>query len=125
MFCGNLLYTREECADEEQRHRDVNEANKMLDEGKTLGEINSKLHIWYEFPEHLEHVNKDNCFPIEHWGNRDNLIYKITGIKFSGGIIVYGYCNKNLNFNDELYLQINDYILRNPRPKEEFICYKK
>ena len=121
-YCGNLLYTREECADEEQRHRDINTANEMLNEGKTLGEINKKLHIWYKIPEYVENVNKDNCFVIPSWQCCNEPIYQIFSIKYNGSLYVYGRGRYESSYGEDVYICSN--YLKNPRPKEELYIYK-
>ena len=39
-YCGETFYSEEECLRHENKHTRVDKANKMLKEGKTLGEIN-------------------------------------------------------------------------------------
>lgn len=60
--CGKLFDIPEDALSCETRHKRVKKVNDMLMEGYTLKQINDECEIWDSVPEHLENVNKDNCF---------------------------------------------------------------
>ena len=61
----------------------------MLKEGCTLKQINDECKIWNSVPEHLENVNKDNCFKISYWQCCDKPAYQIVQIYFDGKVNVH------------------------------------
>ncbi|MBD9181077.1 MAG: hypothetical protein EGP79_02085, partial [Roseburia intestinalis] len=101
----------------EIRHERIEKANEMLDEGYTLKQINDECEIWGSVPEHLENVNKDNCFKISYWQCCDKPAYRITDIFFDGKVNVRGCGSWNGYYGNPLRLDSRD--LKDPRPKEE------
>lgn len=79
-YCGELFSLEEWCLKHEGSHRRSEKANEMLDEGKTLEEINNECHFWLEVPDYLKNVTKDNCFAIGHWQCCDKPAYRIVSI---------------------------------------------
>lgn len=73
--CGDLFDSEESCLKHEDRHKRINKANEMLNNGHTLQEIQDACNIWYSIPEHLKNVNKDNCFIISYWQCCDKPAY--------------------------------------------------
>jgi len=67
--------------------------------------------------EHLENINKDNCFKISYWQCCDKPAYRITRICFDGRVDVRGCGSWSGYYGDHLKLSSTD--LMNPRPKEE------
>lgn len=48
-YCGELFSSEEWCLEHEESHRKSKKANEMLDEGKTLEEINNECHFGLKF----------------------------------------------------------------------------
>lgn len=115
--CGELFDTPEDALACETRHNRIERANEMLDEGYTLKQINDKCEIWDSVPEHLENVNKDNCFEISYWQGCNKPAYRITNIFFDGRVNVRG-CGSWSGYYG-VRLRLNSSNLKNPRPKEE------
>ena len=80
--CGELFDIPENALACEARHKRIEKANDMLEEGYTLKQINDECKIWGSIPKHLENVNKDNCFKISYWQCCDKPAYRITHIFF-------------------------------------------
>lgn len=115
--CGELFDIPENALACERRHKRIEKANGMLDEGFTLKQINDECKIWYKVPKHLENVNKDNCFKISYWQCCDKPAYRITHIFFDGKVNVWGCGSWSGYYGNRLNLSSSD--LKNPRPKEE------
>ena len=74
--CGELFDIPENALACERRHKRIEKANDMLEEGYTLKQINEECKIWGSVPEHLENINKDvrGCGSWSgYYGNRLNL----------------------------------------------------
>lgn len=115
--CGELFDIPENALACEVRHKRIEKANDMLDEGHTLKQINDECEIWSSVPEHLKNVNKDNCFKISYWQCCDKPAYQITNIFFDGRVNVRGCGSWNGYYGNPLRLDSSD--LKDPRPKEE------
>lgn len=115
--CGKLFNIPENALACESRHKRIEKANEMLDEGYTLKQINDECKIWGSVPEHLENVNKDNCFKISYWQCCDKPAYRITSICFNGKVYVGGRGSWNGYYGNSL--RLDNSILKDPRPKEE------
>ena len=115
--CGELFDTPEMALAHEIRHERIEKANEMLNEGCTLKQINDECEIWAYVPEHLENINKDNCFKISYWQCCDKPAYQIVRICFDGDVIVRGCGSWSGYYNNRLRIDSRD--LKNPRPKEE------
>ena len=89
----------------------------MLMEGYTLKQINDECEIWDSVPEHLENVNKDNCFKISYWQGCDKPAYQIVQIYFDGKVNVRGCGSWKGYYGNPLRLDSRD--LKKPKPKEE------
>ena len=96
--CGELFDTPEMALAHEIRHERIEKANEMLNEGCTLKQINDECEIWAYVPEHLENINKDNCFKISYWQCCDKPAYQIIRIYFDG------YVNVSPNLTLIIYL---------------------
>lgn len=116
-YCGELFSLEEWCLKHEGAHRRSEKANEMLDEGKTLEEINNECHFWLEVPDYLKNVTKDNCFAIGHWQCCDKPAYRIVSITHQGRLRLSGCGSWSGYYGGEV--DINYDNLRNPRPKEE------
>jgi hypothetical protein len=119
--CGKLFDTDDECLRHEDLHRRVDDANKMLEEGFTLHEINDETAIWRNVPDHLRNVTKHNCFVISHWQCCDKPAYQICSIEFDDyncKLRVWGCGSWNGYYGDSV--NINSQYLADPRPREEF-----
>lgn len=119
--CGELFDTPEKALAHEIRHERIEEANKMLDKGYTLKQINDECEIWAYVPEYLENINKDNCFRISYWQCCDKPAYRIVSITYRGLLRLFGCGSWSGYYNDKLSIYDNN--LRNPRPKEELFVY--
>ena len=115
--CGELFDIPENALACEVRHKRIEKANDMLNEGYTLKQINDKCKIWGSVPEYLENVNKDNCFKISYWQCCDEPAYQIVGIYFDGKVNVRGCGSWNGYYGSPLRLDSRD--LKDSRPKEE------
>lgn len=115
--CGELFDTPEMALAHEIRHERIEKANEMLNEGCTLKQINDECEIWAYVPEHLENINKDNCFKISYWQCCDKPAYQIIRIYFDGYVNVRGCGSWSGYYGNRL--RIDDSDLRNPRPKAE------
>ena len=115
--CGDLFDAPEMALEHEVRHKNIEKANEMLNEGYTLKKINEECKIWNSVPEYLENVNKDNCFKISHWQCCDKPAYQITNIYFDEKVNVRGCGSWNGYYGNRLRLNSSD--LKYPRPKEE------
>lgn len=116
--CGDLFYNEEECIKHEERHKDIQLANEMLRDRKTLGEINNKFSIWDNLPDKLTTVTKDSCFAIPHWQCCEKPAYKITGIEFGGKLSLFGCGSWNGYYGNSV--SVNSTNLLDPRPAEEW-----
>lgn len=123
LYCGDLFNSEEECISHENRHKRIEKANKMLDEGYTLQEIQDSCDIWYSIPEHLKNVNKDNCFTIPWWQCCDKPAYQIDYIYMDGKVRVWGCGSWNGYYGNAISLNSND--LRNIHGKEELFIDKR
>ena len=115
--CGELFDIPENALACEVRHKRIEKANDMLNEGYTLKQINDKCEIWGSVPEYLDNVNKDNCFKISYWQCCDKPAYQIVGIYFDGKVNVRGCGSWNGYYGNSLRLDSRD--LKDPRSKEE------
>lgn len=86
--CGELFDTPEATLKHEIRHEKIQKANKMLDKGCTLKQINDECEIWDSVPDYLDNVSKDNCFKISWWQCCEKPAYRITYIYFDGRVEV-------------------------------------
>lgn len=116
-YCGETFYSEEECLRHEDTHVRVDKANKMLKEGKTLGEINSECNIWSKVPDYAVNITKDSCFTISYLQCCDKPAYRITYINMDGTLSVWG-CGSWSGYYGVDYNIDNNYF-RNPRPAEE------
>lgn len=121
--CSDLFDSEELCLKHENRHRRINKANQMLDEGYTFKQIQDECNIWYEIPKHLENVNKDNCFIISWWQCCNKPAYRIDTINMNGEVRVWG-CGSWSGYYGN-YVQLTSHELKNPRPKEELFVDKR
>lgn len=120
-YCGETFDYEYSCLHHEDKHKKFNEANRMLYENKTLKEINDKLNIWSNLPEYLYNVTKDNCFTIDWWQCCNKPAYQIIKIDMSGKLQFDGKGSWSGYYSS--YCNIDDYNLKNPRPKEELFIY--
>lgn len=88
--CGELFLSEEQCLKHEKKEESIIEANKMLQNNCSLGEINNKCHLWEELPPHLEGVTKDNCFIVSHWQCCEKPAYQIQEINIGGDLYLSG-----------------------------------
>lgn len=115
--CGKLFDTPKMALAHEIRHERIEEANEMLNEGCTLKQINDECEIWAYVPEHLENINKDNCFVISCLQCCDKPAYRIVSITHKGRLRLFGCGSWSGYYGSEF--DINNNNLKNPRPKEE------
>lgn len=122
-YCGDLFDTEERCIEHEDRHERINKANKMLEDGCTLKEIQDECNIWYSIPKHLENVNAENCFIIRHWQCCNKPAYRIKYIYMDGKVKVWGCGSWDGYYGDALNL--NSRELTKPHRKEELFIDKR
>lgn len=126
--CGRIFYDKNDCLNHEKRHERVDKANKMLNDGFTLKEINDECKIWTNkidnlenlhcgIPEHLLDVTKDNCFKISYWQCCEKPAYQIKEITMEGRLFLYGRGSWNGYYGGGL--ELNNLNLKDPRPKDE------
>lgn len=122
--CGEFFNVEEECINHIDRHERINKANRMLDNRHTLQEIQNECNIWDSVPEHLQDVNKDNCFVILCWQCCDKPAYRIIHIEMDGRVRVQGCGNGYYGES----LKLDSRKLRDVHNKEELfvsdICYR-
>lgn len=125
-ICGEIFSNEDVCLSHEDRERRIIRANEMLiNEGKTLKEINDECKIWYDrddfeelyIPKYLENVTKDNCFKITYLQHCRKPCYQIKRILKNGKVQVGGYGFTKRYFSVDLY--IDEEALEDPRPLEE------
>ena len=120
-ICGRTFNSKEECLKHEQTERAVSTANQMLQEGKTLGEINTECQIWCELPAYLEDVTQENCFKVEYWQCCEKPAYTIKDIDLSGNLYLEGIGSWCGYYGG--YVKISDHHLKHPYAKEELYVY--
>lgn len=129
-YCGELFYSEEECLRHEERHRKINKANEMLNDGFTLKEINDECEIWTKeighwvnniwyggIPKYLLNITKDNCFKISYWQCCEKPAYQIQSITMKGKLFLHGKGSWSGYYGGEL--ELNNLNLKDPRPKDE------
>ena len=122
-YCGDLFDSEERCYEHEDRHKRIYRANKMLEDGFTLKEIQDECDIWHKVPEYLENVTTDNCFVVSYWQCCDKPAYQIDYIKMDGRVRLWGCGSWTGYYGNDVRL---DWIyLTNPRPKEELFIDKR
>lgn len=121
--CGDLFDSEKRCIEHEYRHKMINKANKMLEYGHTLKEIQEECNVWYSVPKHLENVSTHNCFIISHWQCCDKPAYTIDYIYMDGRVRVWGCGSWNGYYGEALVLSSIE--LMNPHPKEELFIDKR
>lgn len=65
-YCDKLYKEKTECEAHEKQHQLNNEAQKMLDNGCTLKEINDNLNLWEnnKFPDYMHNLTKNSKLKI-------------------------------------------------------------
>lgn len=121
--CGDLFDSEKECLEHEDRHERIYKANKMLQEGYTLKEIQDECNIWYVVPKRLENVNTDNCFIVSHWQCCNKPAYRIDIINMDGSVRLWGCGSWSGYYGCDVHLSSNALI--DPRPKEELFIDKR
>lgn len=119
--CGKTFGTEKECLTHEKREKDILEANKMLHEGKTLGEINAKIQIWYELPVYLEEVTEDSCFKVSYWQCCEKPAYQVKKISLNGDLYLEGIGSWEGYYGG--YVKISDGHLKHPYPKDKLYIH--
>ncbi|MSS07092.1 hypothetical protein FYJ38_00365 [Clostridium sp. WB02_MRS01] len=124
-YCGELLDTKVKCLAEEDKHERVVKANELLEEGYTLGEINTATNIWYEgeVPEYLLNVTYDSCFVVEYWQCCNKPAYQIIRINIDGSVRLSGCGSWSGYYGGDVNLRFR--YLKNPRPKDELFIDKR
>lgn len=115
--CGDLFDSESICLKHEQRHKDIEKANEMLNDGATLQKINDICHVWYSVPEHLKNVTTNNCFTISYWQGCNKPAYKIDHIFMDGRVRVWGCGSWNGYYGNNIGIDSRN--LRNVHNAEE------
>ncbi len=121
--CGVLFDSEESYLKHEDRHKRINKANEMLNNGHTLQEIQDTCNIWDSIPEHLKNANKDNCFVIPYWQCCDKPAYQIDYIYMDGTVRVWGCGSWSGYYGNPVSL--NSSNLRNIHNKDELFVDKR
>lgn len=74
----------------DERHAKERLANKLLRQGKTLGEINNKCKFHWQLKDVHKTINKDSCFVISYLQCCEEPAYRICFISGGGAIRVWG-----------------------------------
>lgn len=98
-------------------------ASVLLEEGKTLQEINDATSVFSTVPEHLREVTKENCFTIEYLQCCSKPAYQIRGILPGGIVELWGYGGWSGCYGSEY--DLTSYVLNDPRPASELYRYKE
>lgn len=128
-LCGEEFYDEKDCIRHETIEKRVEEANKMLNDGATLKEINDKYQFWRNLPKQLEPVTKHHCFVVSHWQCCDKPAYQITSLIMYGTVYpdiklhLWGCGSWNGYYGGDV--DINHYVLRQPHNSEELFIDKR
>ena len=123
-YCGDSFDSKEKCLEHEGKEKLKLQANKMLSEGKNLGEIQEILEFWKGgLPKYLKDVTQENCFEISLWQCCEKPAYQIKSITMDGSLILGG-CGSFYGYW-EGYCKISDNCLRRVFPKEKLFVYHK
>lgn len=120
-ICGESFYVPENCERHELQHKLHETANIMLNQGKTLGEIQAQLHYWPHLSDEtlkkVKKINKDNCFIIPYWQCCNKPAYCIKSIDMDGKLFLSGCGSWDGYYGSSLCIE--SHYLLNPRPKDE------
>lgn len=72
--CHSSEYSAKEC---EFNHQKLDFANYMLEQGRTLGQINFNTAMLYGLPDKLREVTKDTFFKISYLQCNNNYVYRV------------------------------------------------
>lgn len=121
-FCGEAFFDEEQCLKHEEKEKNIGEANEMLQNNFSLGEINRKCHLWKELPPYLEKVTKDNCFVISYWQCCEKPAYQIQEINISGELYLSGRGSWEGAYGG--FVNPKSYHLKKVFPKERLYIYR-
>lgn len=121
--CGDLFDSEEYCLEHENRHKRIDKANQMLQNGQTLKQIQDECQIWYDLPDYLESVNQDNCFIVSHWQCCSKPAYQIIYIDIDGRIKLRG-CGSWSGYYGG-FVALHSPYLKTPHPKEDLFVDKR
>ena len=122
-YCYDLFDSEERCLEHEERHKRIDKANQMLNEGRTLKEIQDECNIWRTVPEYLENVTIDNCFIVSYLQCCDKPAYQIKYINFDGKVKLWG-CGSWSGYYGSM-VSLEDMHLKKSYPKEKLFVYKR
>lgn len=121
--CGDLFDSADYCLEHEDRHKRIEKANEMLQNGHTLKQIQDECEIWDDLPNYLEAVNQDNCFTVSHWQCCNKPAYRIIYIDMDGSVYLFG-CGSWTGYYGNL-VGLNYRYLKTPHPKEDLFIDKR
>lgn len=75
--CYSTEYNAKEC---EFNHQRLDFANYMLEQGKTLGQINFTTAMLCALPDELSEVTKKTFFKISYLQCKENYVYRICAV---------------------------------------------
>jgi hypothetical protein len=114
-YCGEAFTIENLALDCERIHNREKLANKLLNEGKTLEDINNACDFHWSLKDIHKNITKDNCFKIPHWQCCEKPAYHITHFNGYGSPYLWGTGSWSGAYGS--YIQM--YNLPIPYPKEE------
>lgn len=121
-YCRDLFDSEEYCLEHEDRHKIIDKANQMLEDGYTLKQIQEECKIWYDLPDYLESVNQDNCFVVSYLQGCSKPAYRIIDIDMDGRVKLWGCGSWNGYYGK--FVELNSPYLKTPHPKEDLFIDK-
>lgn len=124
--CGicNHTYDSEISALEcEFKHARYNYANALLNDGRNLRSIEYLCGFSWNLTDEQKEVTKDNCFVISHWQCCEKPAYQIRRIEEGGSVYVSGKGSWSGYYGNEV--NISEYYMKKPYPKEELFIDKR
>lgn len=121
-YCGDDFDNEESCLRHEEKEKARLQVNKMLKEGKSLGEIQEISKFWRNgIPEYLKNVTNKECFKIPFWQYCEKPAYQIQSITLDGNLILGG-CGGFYGYREGC-CKITDNHLKQAFPKEKLFVY--
>lgn len=78
--CGSVYSTEFFAKRCEFKHQKLDFANYMLEQGKTLGDINSETAMLRALPDELRDVTKDTLFKISYLQCNEKYVYRVCAV---------------------------------------------
>lgn len=78
--CGRCYSTEYHAKECEFVHQKLDFANYMLEQGKTLGQINFETAMLCALPDELREVTKDTFFKISYLQCNEGYVYRVSAV---------------------------------------------